>query len=126
MRRVKVKGSPKESWKDGPKGKGKTKSDKGKGKSNKGSGRTATANDQCLHCGKYGHFKRDCWKLNGRPDTKNVNQVESSSQSAAPSSSSSSTSAPASPVGGASSVRLFTGYHDTSGPIIEDLDENLD
>eukprot|EP00435_Cladocopium_sp_Y103_P048265 s88_g14.t1 len=124
----KSKGKPKgkSKGKDGPKGKGKTKSDKGKGKSNKGSGRAATANDQCLHCGKYGHFKRDCWKLNGRPDTKNVNQVESSSQSTTTSGSSSATSAPASSVGGTSSVRLFTGYHDTSGPIIEDLDEDLD
>ena len=56
----KSKGKPKgkSKGKDGPKSKGKTKSDKGKGES------TATANDQCLHCGKYGHFKRDCWKLN--------------------------------------------------------------
>ena len=37
-----------------------------------------------------------------------------------------SSSAPASSVGGASSVRLFTGYHDISGPIIGDLDEDLD
>ena len=125
----KGKSKGKSKGKDGPKGKGKSKNDKGRGKSNKGSGRAATSSDQCLHCGKYGHFKRDCWKLNGRPDTKNVNQVESSNQSATTSvssGSSSSSSAPASSVGGASSVRLFTGYHDTSGPIIEDLDEDLD
>ena len=60
--------------KETTKGEGKNKSDKGKGKSNnKGSTRTATASDQCLYCGKYGHFKRDCWKLHGRGDQKNVN-----------------------------------------------------
>jgi len=80
----KGKSKGKSKGKDGRKGKGKSKNDKGKGKSNKGSGRAAISSDQCLHCGKYGHFKRDCWKLNGRPDTKNVNQVESSNQSATP------------------------------------------
>ena len=60
------------------KGKAKGKFDKGKGKSKQdvSKPRMATSNDQCLHCGKYGHFKRDCWKLHGKPtNAKNVNQV---------------------------------------------------
>ena len=63
--------------KNNPKGKGKGKNEKGKGKSSQPSQRAATASDQCLHCGRYGHFKRDCWKLHGKPDSKKVNQVES-------------------------------------------------
>ena len=56
----------KSKGKDTSKGKGKNKSDKGKGKSNKGSTCTATVRGQCRHCGKYGHIKRDGWKLHGR------------------------------------------------------------
>ena len=63
--------------KNNPKSKGKGKNEKSKGKSSQPSQRAATANDQCLHCGRYGHFKRDCWKLHGKPDSKKVNQVES-------------------------------------------------
>ena len=58
------------------KGKGEGKNEKGKGKSSQPSQRAATASDQCLHYGRYGHFKRDCWKLHGKPDSKKVNQVE--------------------------------------------------
>ena len=57
------------------KGKTKGKFDKGKGKSKQdvSKPRMATSSDQCLHCGKYGHFKRDCWKLHGKPtNAKNV------------------------------------------------------
>eukprot|EP00435_Cladocopium_sp_Y103_P063021 s303_g24.t1 len=120
----KGKSKGKQKGKDNPKGKGKSKSDKGKGKPGKGSTRTATSSDQCLYCGKYGHFKRDCWKLHGRGDQKNVNQVESNAANSGAASSSASTTsaAPSSSAAGASSsVRLFT-----AGPIIEDLDEDLE
>ena len=124
----KGKSKGKNKGKETTKGKGKNKSDKGKGKSNnKGSTRTATASDQCLYCGKYRHFKRDCWKLHGRGE-KNVNQVESNaSNNAASASSNSSTSSGATSSSGVNgSVRLFTGLHESHGPIIEDLDEDVE
>ena len=120
----KVKGKTK--GKDGPKGKGKSKSDKGKGgKSGKGPMRTATASDQCLYCGKYGHFKRDCRKFLNDTKTNSVNQVENTANSSAPPSSAAST-APSATSAAASSVRLFTGFQSTSGPIIEDLDDDVE
>ena len=29
----------------------------------------ARAQVMCHHCGKSGHFKRDCWKLHGKPNS---------------------------------------------------------
>lgn len=123
----KQKGKSKGKQKGKDKGKGKGKFDKGKGKSSSESGKTraATANDKRLYCNKYGHFKRDCWKLHGRPgQTKNVNQVAEEGQTQAAGSSASSlaggsSAAPAS----ASSVRLFTSY---AGPIIEEVFDDDD
>ncbi|CAL1136540.1 unnamed protein product [Cladocopium goreaui] len=84
----------------------------------------ATANDQCLHCGRYGHFKRDCWKLHGKPDSKKVNQVESqTATSTATSSSGGGPSISPPSTAAASSVRLFTSLDHMHGPLIEDLDD---
>ena len=106
------------------KGKGKGKNEKGKGKSSQPSQRAATANDQCLHCGRYGHFKRDCWKLHGKPDSKKVNQVESqTTTSTATSSSGGGPSISPPSTAAASSVRLFTSLDHMHGPLIEDLDD---
>ena len=92
--------------KDPQKGKGKSKSDKGKGKGGKPSQRSATSSDQCLHCGKYGHFKRDCWKLHGKPDGKSVNQVSGGDQQASPPAASSSGASTVSSMPPSASVRL--------------------
>ena len=104
----KGKSKGKSKGKDTSKGKSKGKNDKGKGKGvgKDTSKRVATQNDQCLHCGKYGHFKRDCWKLNGKPGASRVNQVSDETQSVAGSAapSTASTSLPSS----ASAVRLFS------------------
>ena len=51
--------------------------------------------------------------------------MESTANSSAGSSSAAST-APSATSAAASSVRLFTGFHGTSGPIIEDLDEDVE
>ena len=87
--------------------------------------RTATASDQCLYCGKYGHFKRDCRKFLNDTKTNSVNQVETAAHSSAPPSSAAST-APSATSAAASSVRHFTGFQSTSGPIIEDLDDDVE
>ena len=114
----KGKSKGKSKGKDTSKGKSKGKNDKGKGKSvgKDTSKRVATQNDQCLHCGKYGHFKRDCWKLNGKPGASRVNQVSDETQSVAGSAapSTASTSLPSS----ASAVRLFSAM---ASPVIEEL-----
>ena len=120
--RGKSKGKSKD--KNNFKGKGKGKNEKGKGKSSQPSQRAATANDQCLHCGRYGHFKRDCWKLHGKPDSKKVNQVESqTATSTATSSSGGGPSISPPSTAAASSVRLFTSLDHMHGPLIEDLDD---
>ena len=79
--------------------------EKGTGKHT--SKRVAIQNDQCLHCGKYGHLKGT--------GASRVNQVSDETQSvagnAAPSTAS--TSLPSS----ASAVRLFT----MASPVIEEL-----
>ena len=103
--------------KDPQKGKGKSKSDKGKGKGGKPSQRSATSSDQCLHCGKYGHFKRDCWKLHGKPDGKSVNQVFGGDQQASPPAASSSGASTVSSMPPSASVRLVT----CPEPLIEEL-----
>ena len=110
------------------KGKAKGKFDKGKGKSKQdvSKPRMATSNDQCLHCGKYGHFKRDCWKLHGKPtNAKNVNQVsEETTQNTGSASSGISSSAASTVTASASgSVRLFSSY---VGPIVEELPSDDD
>ena len=117
----KGKSKGKNKGKDTQKGKGKSKSDKGKGKGGKSAPRTATANDQCLHCGKYGHFKRDCWSLHGKPADKKVNQVSGGDQQPqhVPSTSTSSTtgSSTISSMPPSASVRLVT----CPEPYIEEL-----
>ena len=75
--------------------------------------------DQCLHCGKYGHFKRDCWKLHGKPtNTKNVNQVEETQNAGSSSSGASSSAASTTMTSATGSVRLLSSY---VGPIVEEL-----
>ena len=103
--------------KDPQKGKGKSKSDKGKGKGGKPSQRSATSSDQCLYCGKYGHFKRDCWKLHGKPDGKSVNQVSGGDQQASPPAASSSGASTVSSMPRSASVRLVT----CPEPLVEEL-----
>ena len=101
------------------KGKTKGKFDKGKGKSKQdvSKPRTATSSDQCLHCGKYGHFKPT--------NAKNVNQVsEGTTQNTGSASSGFSSSAVSNVTASASgSVRLFSSY---VGPIIEELPSDDD
>ena len=103
--------------KDPQKGKGKSKRDKGKGKGGKPSQRSATSSDQCLHCGKFGHFKRDCWKLHGKPDGKSVNQVSGGDQQASPPAASSSGASTVSSMPPSASLRLVT----CPEPLIEEL-----
>eukprot|EP00435_Cladocopium_sp_Y103_P071391 s359_g37.t1 len=121
----KGKSKGKNKGKDTQKGKGKSKSDKGKGKGGKSAPRTATANDQCLHCGKYGPFKRDCWSLPGKPADKKVNQVSGGDQQPqhAPSTSTSSTtgSSTVSSMPPSASVRLVT----CPEPYIEELSSDV-
>ena len=114
----KGKSKGKSKGKDTSKGKSKGKNDKGKGKGvgKDTSKRVATQNDQCLHCGKYGHFKRDCWKLNGKPGASRVNQVSDETQSVAGSAAPS--TAPTSLPSSASAVRLFSAM---ASPVIEEL-----
>ena len=113
----------KSKGKDGFKGKSKSKFDKGKGKGgkspNQSKPRAATPDDQCLHCGKWGHFKRDCWKLRGKPSK--VNQVADDSQSlvSGVSGTTNASAATASTLpSSASAVRLFSSMPE---PIIEEL-----
>ena len=114
----KGKSKGKTKGKDGSQGKSKGKQDEGSGKSvgKDTLKRVATQHDQCLHCGKYGRFKRDCWKLNGKPGIARVNQVADETQSVAGSAapSTASTSLPSS----ASAVRLFSSM---ASPVIEEL-----
>ena len=119
----KGKGKGKQKSKDSSFSKGKTKGKlaKGKGKSKQdvSKPRAATSSDQCLHCGKYGHFKRDCWKLHGKPtNAKNVNQVEETQNAGSSSSGASSSAASTTMTSATGSVRLLSSY---VGPIIEEL-----
>ena len=119
----KGKGKGKQKSKDSSFSKGKTKGkfDKGKGKSKQdvSKPRAATSSDQCLHCGKYGHFKRYCWKLHGKPiNAKNVNQVEETQNAGNSSSGASSSAASTNMTSATGSVRLFSSY---VGPIMEEL-----
>ena len=34
---------------------------------NANSSNTGKSNVKCHYCGRVGHYKRDCWKLNGKP-----------------------------------------------------------
>ena len=119
----KGKGKGKQKSKDSSFSKRKTKGkfDKRKGKSKQdvSKPRAATSSDQCLHCGKYGHFKRDCWKLHGKPtNAKNVNQVERTQNAGNSSSGISSNAASTNMTSATGSVRLLSPY---VGPIIEEL-----
>jgi hypothetical protein len=40
-------------------------------------GQKDKANKECFHCGKKGHFKRDCWVLNGKPAQQQQQQQQS-------------------------------------------------
>ena len=115
------KGKGKQQSKGGKTGKGKDSSSKGKG-----TGQTQSS-DVCLFCGKKGHWKRDCWALNGKPSgKKSVNAVTSDdSISQTDATSTASTSPPASSVGAPSTkaVRVISAL---SEPLIEEVFEDED
>ena len=66
---------------------------------------------------KYGHFKRHCWKLHGKPDRKSVNQVSGGDQQASPPAATSSGGSTVSSMPPSASMQLVT----CSEPLIKEV-----